>query len=157
MEYELEPPPVYHGGTRLTPDLVDLLCSLLARALTAYNDLAGDIAAGKIDDDYASWLDFDTYQSYSVVEIRTDRNAYLHYLPPGYRGLVVCYDDRPVAAVASLSDGADLIGLGCDRLVLLVPDHQPSERCWVPEPLDGPGDAPVQPDPNARPVPQRAA
>lgn len=154
MEHEPDHPPVYHGGTRLTPSVVDLLCGLMARTLAAYNNLAGDIARGNLDDEYDSWIDFDIYESYSVVDVRTDRNAHLHHLPPGYRGLVACYDDRPFAAVSFLADGADLIGLACGRLVRLVPDHLPGERCWIPEPLDGPSDPPVEPVP-ALPLPRR--
>lgn len=133
--------PVYHG---VGDSADELLCRVMAAALTSYTELAADIAAGKVDDDYETWVDFDSAESFSVSMI-TPENLAASGLPAGYLGLLVLwYDAAPICSVDVLDDAQDLIVLATGRMVRLVEEDVCGPFWWV-EPIDGPTGTPVEP------------
>lgn len=145
MEHEPDHPPVYHGPATITPMLTEALSALLRLTVDSYNALAVDIARGKLDDEFDSFVDFDHYLSYCVVDVYTDFSRADHRLPAGYRGLAVCYDGLAAVTVPTVDDGRELIELACGRELLLVAEHGRHERMWIPRPRTGPLHAPNHP------------
>jgi hypothetical protein len=135
--------PIYHGPGDPNLSRADVLCRVMDLALTAYNDLVGDMLKGNLAmDTYDSWVDFDGCHSFNVVEVVEGTTVGGAAAGPG---LYVRYDGQVLTRVDGLDTARELIEDASGRRIRLAADTENGFRIWWPEPRGQAADPPHEP------------